>query len=282
LKLKFEPSEDSNGFDAYPGTTALIEGNVFKAVDQLTTASAHGVSTVYTVANGGEACTSVLGRACAANSVDSASGELSGGESSSVISTMAKISKYLVTPIDANEVAALVIANAGPANVGASSDASGSATGKITESAAIPASNTAKTPVTTAVSTRAAVVTSAIASPVLVSETECDDWVEASTSAIASPVLVSDPECDNGGEVSTTVPAAAQATGEASVAKLYERCGGEGFTGPTACESGTICKEWNPWYSQCIATSARARRKIMGDLQRQEQRQRVPFAFSYA
>ncbi|KDN38351.1 hypothetical protein RSAG8_09555, partial [Rhizoctonia solani AG-8 WAC10335] len=34
-------------------------------------------------------------------------------------------------------------------------------------------------------------------------------------------------------------------------AALYAQCGGTGFTGPTACASGS-CKAWNPYYSQCV------------------------------
>ncbi|KAH7036018.1 glycoside hydrolase family 74 protein [Microdochium trichocladiopsis] len=32
----------------------------------------------------------------------------------------------------------------------------------------------------------------------------------------------------------------------------YERCGGSGWTGPTACASGYICKLWNEFYAQCV------------------------------
>ena len=31
---------------------------------------------------------------------------------------------------------------------------------------------------------------------------------------------------------------------------LYAQCGGNGYTGPTACAQGT-CKAQNEWYSQC-------------------------------
>jgi hypothetical protein len=34
-------------------------------------------------------------------------------------------------------------------------------------------------------------------------------------------------------------------------AALYGQCGGEGFTGPKCCQSGT-CKASNQWYSQCV------------------------------
>ncbi|KAJ5453452.1 Endoglucanase-5 [Penicillium daleae] len=33
---------------------------------------------------------------------------------------------------------------------------------------------------------------------------------------------------------------------------IYGQCGGSGWTGPTACASGSTCKEQNQWYSQCL------------------------------
>ncbi|KAJ3044457.1 hypothetical protein HDV00_001884 [Rhizophlyctis rosea] len=39
--------------------------------------------------------------------------------------------------------------------------------------------------------------------------------------------------------------------GGSSCAALYGQCGGQGFTGPTCCSSGS-CKVSNQWYSQCI------------------------------
>ncbi|PQE14117.1 Glycoside hydrolase superfamily protein [Rutstroemia sp. NJR-2017a BVV2] len=45
---------------------------------------------------------------------------------------------------------------------------------------------------------------------------------------------------------------AAYPSGTGSV-KEYYRCGGIGYTGPTACVEGTVCKVQNPYYSQCVA-----------------------------
>ncbi|KAF3385637.1 Endoglucanase-5 [Penicillium rolfsii] len=33
---------------------------------------------------------------------------------------------------------------------------------------------------------------------------------------------------------------------------IYGQCGGSGWTGPTACASGSTCKQQNQWYSQCL------------------------------
>lgn len=63
----------------------------------------------------------------------------------------------------------------------------------------------------------------------------------------------------------TTKAAAAQPTAPASgagTAKLYAQCGGQGFTGPTACEAPAKCVKANEWYSQCIITSSKFRRAL--------------------
>ncbi|KAH9474876.1 Exoglucanase 1 [Psilocybe cubensis] len=46
------------------------------------------------------------------------------------------------------------------------------------------------------------------------------------------------------GTTTTPAPAATQTK--------YGQCGGQGWTGPTACASGSSCKVSNPYYSQCL------------------------------
>jgi endo-1,4-beta-xylanase len=36
------------------------------------------------------------------------------------------------------------------------------------------------------------------------------------------------------------------------VAQKWGQCGGNGWTGPTTCVSGTTCQKLNDWYSQCL------------------------------
>ncbi|KAF9882306.1 pectate lyase [Colletotrichum karsti] len=36
-------------------------------------------------------------------------------------------------------------------------------------------------------------------------------------------------------------------------ASIYSQCGGQGWTGPITCPSGSTCVSHNEWYSQCIA-----------------------------
>jgi hypothetical protein len=46
-------------------------------------------------------------------------------------------------------------------------------------------------------------------------------------------------------------PASSQPPPSGSCASLWAQCGGQGWTGPTCCSSGT-CKFSNDWYSQCL------------------------------
>jgi cellulase len=40
--------------------------------------------------------------------------------------------------------------------------------------------------------------------------------------------------------------------------KEYAQCGGSGFQGASACAAGLECKEWNPYYSQCVKSEGGA------------------------
>ncbi|KAJ3042213.1 hypothetical protein HDV00_007923 [Rhizophlyctis rosea] len=55
------------------------------------------------------------------------------------------------------------------------------------------------------------------------------------------------------GITSTTPPPATTTTSApATCAAKYAQCGGQGFTGPTCCQSGSTCKMSNQYYSQCL------------------------------
>ncbi|KAF1974135.1 pectin lyase-like protein, partial [Bimuria novae-zelandiae CBS 107.79] len=110
-----------HAFDAYDSATALIEGNAFEGVAQPNTEKAAGSKLLYTVPDeaAASACTSALGRACAVNAVDSASGKLAALKAESVLATLGAVKGSLVEPLAADKVAAYVKANAGPANLGA-------------------------------------------------------------------------------------------------------------------------------------------------------------------
>lgn len=51
----------------------------------------------------------------------------------------------------------------------------------------------------------------------------------------------------------TASSGSALATGTGGAIAKYQRCGGIGYSGSTSCMSGLMCKEWNPYYSQCIS-----------------------------
>ena len=53
------------------------------------------------------------------------------------------------------------------------------------------------------------------------------------------------------GSGSTPTSTTSSVTPVSSGSPLYGQCGGEGWTGPTTCASGT-CTYSNPWYSQCL------------------------------
>ncbi|KAF2018270.1 carbohydrate-binding module family 1 protein, partial [Aaosphaeria arxii CBS 175.79] len=200
-----------HAFDAYKGANALIEGNAFASVSQPSTQSAAGVSTF--VVNAGNACSSAFGRDCLANSVDSSSGKLSGGSTTSFVSSLAKFK--IPNALSADKVSAHVKANAGPAKLGSTNaDANEGAVSnpKPTQAAAT----------TFATSTKVAAATSKAVAP------------------------------------APSAPATGSGSGVKTVA-LYGQCGGSGYTGPTACASGAVCKKQNDWYSQCLASS-KARR----------------------
>lgn len=74
------------------------------------------------------------------------------------------------------------------------------------------------------------------------------------TSAIktsAAPVTTTKAPTTLSTIVKTAEPVTSAASSSGSVAK-YGQCGGKGFTGATACVSGSTCKVQNDWYSQCI------------------------------
>lgn len=210
-----------HAFDAYTGANALVEGNAFVAVDQPSTPHAATIDTF--ISNAGSACSSSLGRVCLANSIDSASGKLSSGSSTSFISQFAKVD--VPSRLDASKVAAYVKANAGPANLGAAKvEASAPSATKpaATQPAASKPTATTTKPAAVATTTKAAAATT--------------------TKAAAQPT--------------TATPASG------AVARLYAQCGGVGFTGATKCEAPATCVKSNDWYSQCINSSSKFRRAL--------------------
>lgn len=199
-----------HAFDAYSGAQALVEGNVFSGVSQPVTSKGASVSTF--VVNAGSACSSALGRSCLANSVDSASGKLTGGSSTSFIKGITND----VTPLEVSKVAAHVKANAGPANLGFAS---------------------AEKDVEAPASTKPAATSKAAATSPAAATSKA-----AASAAPAKTTLAT---------VQKPAATQGATSGGAAVAG-WGQCGGQGYSGSTTCASGYTCKKQNDWYSQCL------------------------------
>lgn len=74
----------------------------------------------------------------------------------------------------------------------------------------------------------------------------------APSSSAAAPTRTASPVASAPTTLATVVRP--QPTGSASNGTIsqWARCGGTGFTGTGSCASGLICKDWNPYYSQCV------------------------------
>ncbi|KAF9052082.1 putative acetylxylan esterase precursor [Panaeolus papilionaceus] len=55
-----------------------------------------------------------------------------------------------------------------------------------------------------------------------------------------------------GGGSTTTQPQPTGGGGGTNCAAKYGQCGGQGWTGPTCCQSGSTCQAANAFYSQCL------------------------------
>ncbi|KAJ0421269.1 glycosyl hydrolase family 61-domain-containing protein [Aspergillus carlsbadensis] len=50
----------------------------------------------------------------------------------------------------------------------------------------------------------------------------------------------------------TAAPAPTEQPSTGGSVKIYQQCGGLNYKGASGCESGLTCKQWNPYYYQCI------------------------------
>ncbi|KAF4231166.1 hypothetical protein CNMCM8980_005108 [Aspergillus fumigatiaffinis] len=110
--------EDMAGhaFDIEPNTWSLIEGNVFSNVTSpMTAASTTKSNAIFNVPSGAEStCTSVIGRACVANSIIDGSGALAGVKNTAALTQLAAAgANRILAARPVSGVAASVKANAG-------------------------------------------------------------------------------------------------------------------------------------------------------------------------
>ncbi|KAJ5115368.1 hypothetical protein NUU61_001127 [Penicillium alfredii] len=114
-----------HAFDVVKETKALIEGNVFSEVNTPSETDSSPGETFAVTSSDKSTCDSILGRACAVNSLES-SGELSASDESVLSSWPSGESD--ITVLDASKVRASVLANAGVGKLGGSSGASNAVT----------------------------------------------------------------------------------------------------------------------------------------------------------
>lgn len=101
--------------EIYSGTTALIEGNRFHAVNIPMHDGAESIATIYNVPDAASAstCTAILGRACESNAITSSGGAWPSLKSTTPLNTIAALKKYLVTLIKVGNTMTTVLQNAG-------------------------------------------------------------------------------------------------------------------------------------------------------------------------
>ncbi|TQN66661.1 putative pectin lyase F-2 [Colletotrichum shisoi] len=215
---------DKNYFhDLYSGTYAPIEGNAFEAAN--TPCNGKAFANSFNVPDGSAACAckSSIGRACAVTSVDSGSGEFKALSKTNALSTFSKLKDYLVEPVAATGVASLVKGSAGPSNLGSSSSSSSAAT-------PAPAAEAEKT--------------------------KTEETTTEGTTPEEEPAATEEPAAE---EPAAEEPAASSGAS----AQQWGQCGGNGWTGPTACAAGTSCVVQSEWYSQCLSSAARRSTKSL-------------------
>ncbi|PYH66925.1 putative endoglucanase [Aspergillus vadensis CBS 113365] len=135
---------------------------------------------------------------------------------------------------------------------GSSSGSSSSGSSSAAVSSAAAAATTSSAQATSAVTSQAqAAPTTFATSSKKSSKTACKNKTKSKSNVAAATSSVVAPAATSSVVPAVSASASASAGG---VAKQYERCGGINHTGPTTCESGSVCKKWNPYYYQCVAS----------------------------
>jgi cellulase len=130
----------------------------------------------------------------------------------------------------------------------------------VASSSKAAASISSTIPVVASSSAIAGAVTSSAAATPIVSSSPNASVTEAPIKSSAAPALTppvitaifSTGPVDLLSTLATSVrPQPSEGASSGSI-KEYAQCGGNGFQGTGACAEGLECKNWNPYYSQCI------------------------------
>jgi cellulase len=130
--------------------------------------------------------------------------------------------------------------------------------------AATPASSTLAVVASSSVIAGAA--TSSVASTPIVTSSANAIVTDAPVKSSAAPALTPPVITDIFSTVSVSLPSTlatsvrpkpSEGTSTGAI-KEYAQCGGNGFQGAGACAQGLECKEWNPYYFQCIKSEGAA------------------------
>ncbi|KAL4794123.1 glycosyl hydrolase family 61-domain-containing protein [Aspergillus venezuelensis] len=123
---------------------------------------------------------------------------------------------------------------------GSSSTASATSTATATESKAPSTSSVAPT-TTAAPSTTTTATATQTQTSIATFTTSVKPTTTAAPTSTVAPTTTAAP--------TSTAPATGGSTG---TGQIYQQCGGINFKGAAGCASGLTCKQWNPYYYQCI------------------------------
>ncbi|KAL3429245.1 glycosyl hydrolase family 61-domain-containing protein [Aspergillus tetrazonus] len=124
---------------------------------------------------------------------------------------------------------------------GASSGSGSSGSGSGSSSSAAATSSAEKT----ATSTTAAATTTAVAT----STSSATQVQPTSVATFTTSVRPTTSAPTTSAPTSSAAPTGSTGTGSI---QIYQQCGGMNYKGATGCASGLTCKQWNPYYHQCV------------------------------
>ncbi|KAL4803059.1 glycosyl hydrolase family 61-domain-containing protein [Aspergillus unguis] len=128
---------------------------------------------------------------------------------------------------------------------------SGSSSGSGSSGSSAEKSSTSAAASTTAASTTAAQTTTAAAAP---TQTQVETQTSTATSTSTFATSMKPTTTAVVVPTSTAAPTQPAASGSAGTGsgQQYQQCGGINFKGTAGCASGLTCKQWNPYYHQCV------------------------------